>query len=89
MNCSANERVHPVVVDGCDDGGLTKREYFAAMSLQGILANPELHDVLVETATEGSLHSTYGPAKFAAMSADALIAALNDELIPATEGGAS
>lgn len=30
-----NEREH---------SGLTKREYFAAMALQGLLANPDTHD---------------------------------------------
>ena len=51
--------------------GLTKREYFAALAMQGLLANP------VEIVQMG-----YGPdsfAKCAVESADALIEALNKD----------
>lgn len=46
-------------------GGLTKREYFAAMAMQGMLPHPEL--LIVDE----------GVAKDAVMMADALIAELN------------
>lgn len=45
--------------------GLTKREYFAAMALQGLLANSALTDTIADNAT------------IAIQAADALIAKLN------------
>lgn len=37
---SANDSSFPVIAENyIIDGGLTKREYFAAMALQGLLAN--------------------------------------------------
>lgn len=52
--------------DSLDDGsaGLTKREYFAAMAMQGLAANPDPI-------------STSGIARIAVSLADALIAELN------------
>jgi len=47
--------------------GLTKREYFAAMSMQGLNAHPE----------DWSAENT---ARYAVEQADALIAALNKEV---------
>ena len=35
---NANSPAFPVITDGHGDPGLTKREYFAAMAMQGILA---------------------------------------------------
>jgi ribonucleotide monophosphatase NagD (HAD superfamily) len=54
----------PVVVNSGTDyfyGGLTKREYFAAMAMQGLLSNP---NTIFET-------------HYAVIIADALIAELN------------
>ena len=51
--------------------GLTKREYFAAMSMQGMLANP---DLATETFKEKLI------AAWSVDCADALIAELNKEL---------
>lgn len=34
-----NSRAHPFSPDYYSDSGLTKREYFAAMAMQGMLAN--------------------------------------------------
>ena len=44
MSTDKNQTVHPVtdsVLIGHE--GLTKREYFAAMAMQGILASPNSH----------------------------------------------
>lgn len=48
--------------------GLTKREHFAAMAMQGLLANPELSQQSYDTT-----------AACAIKQADALLAALNKE----------
>lgn len=60
----------------CDDGsyflshlGLTKREYFAGLAMQGIVASCNSRGVLMDTEI----------APFAVKWADALIAALNAE----------
>ena len=38
-----NQRVNPILeCERYSNNGLTKREYFAAMALQGLLANPDL-----------------------------------------------
>lgn len=50
-------------------GGLTKREYFAAMAMQGILSSFESNDFDCNTINNA--------AYFAVMSSDALIKALN------------
>jgi hypothetical protein len=53
-------------------GGLTKREYFAAMAMQGLLSN-------AEAVTEIS-KADFGPLQqYAVRFADALIDALNQE----------
>lgn len=49
------------------DPGLTKREYFAAMAMQGFLSGPDGSDDADLTAKQARLH------------ADALIAELNKE----------
>jgi hypothetical protein len=51
----------------CTDGGLTKREYFASMAMQGLIVNRHAQD----------LHDQTKVAKFAVEMADALIDALN------------
>jgi hypothetical protein len=57
--------------------GLTKREYFAAMALQGLCANPILKDVIdkVKSAKEFDSYT----ANTAVSIADALINALNKQ----------
>lgn len=54
-----------ITYEGIDSSGLTKREYFAAMALSGLLTNGQ-SDVSVE-----------GDAKDAVRLADALISELN------------
>jgi hypothetical protein len=39
------EPAFPIIVDGHGDPGLTKKEYFAAMALQGLCANPQNSEV--------------------------------------------
>lgn len=60
---------HPVVYDGRAFAGLTKREYFAAQAMQGILAA----DHVANYPTPEDI------AEFAVANADALINALNTE----------
>jgi len=57
--------IEPLMVTG---GGLTKREYFAACALQGIMADPTINDI-----------SGHKLAEHAVRLADALIVALNKE----------
>lgn len=61
MKTEGNDTVTPNLVDGL--GGLTKREYFAAMALTGILSDG------------GDRYSIC--AEYAVIAADALIHALN------------
>ena len=62
---------HPLVYDGIAYAGLTKREYFAAKALQGLLANPN-----VEGQKPALSQATI--AERAVGCADALIDALNE-----------
>ena len=57
------------------EGGLTKREYFAAMAMQGILSGPV--ELLREIGNKGE-----GVAENAVKVADVLIEALNAEKKP-------
>jgi hypothetical protein len=72
---NANDPLHPLSWTSRPDGvpelntlnkGLTKREYFAAMSLQGLLA----HGWNVHEYKDSAIHAT--------KAADALINALNE-----------
>jgi hypothetical protein len=65
--CKGDDPAFPFVVPTNHDGwyeGLTRREYFAAKALQGILADPSCQDL--EDACESAV-----------CAADALIAELN------------
>jgi len=77
METHANDPINSFI-DQNDDGqwhGLTKREYFAAMAMQGLCANPILKDVInkVKSAKEFDSYT----ANTAVSLADALINALN------------
>lgn len=61
------ENVFPIIVD-TEGIGLTKREHFAAMALQGLLANATYFEVENMPETDAKLAVEY---------ADLLIAALN------------
>lgn len=58
MKTDGNDLINPAFIDipgerGYTEPGLTKREYFAAMAMQGLLANSALengHDVTAEWA---------------------------------------
>ena len=67
----ANEPAYPVGSgDMRDPCGLTKRELFAAMAMQGLLSHPKCRDVGYGDGTDGIV------AIESVMMADALIAAL-------------
>jgi hypothetical protein len=70
MSTSANDQAFPL--DSRSNAGpiqgLTKREYFAAMALQGVIAGDSNHNFLKDQQY---------PAEHAVGLADALIAALN------------
>lgn len=68
-------------------GGITKREYFAAMCLQGFLANPERYKYIADAVANDGMPQTLASQKNAEKAvylADALIAALNQEAKDAT-----
>ena len=66
MNTKPNDCAYPGDYKTQTDSGLTKREYFAAMAMQGILAS-------------GSKQSVEQDAELALESADALINQLNNQ----------
>jgi hypothetical protein len=67
METKKNESAFPIIAeDYIIDGGLSKREYFAAMALQGIIANKDGLDIKIERIVESAVHT-----------ADALIEELN------------
>ncbi len=58
-------------------GGVTKREHFAAMAMQGMLANSELMKTIDKSTKSGhDLYPTY--ASLSLLAADALLAALEE-----------
>lgn len=56
--------------------GLTKREYFAAMAMQGILSNRELHLALLKDVMHDGTTSENCISVFAVKQADELLKAL-------------
>ena len=63
----ANDLAYPVKkVDTINYTGLTKREYFAAMAMKGIIANKDGLDIKIERIVESAVDT-----------ADALIEELN------------
>ena len=63
----ANDCSFPVIAENyIIDGGLTKREYFAAKAMQGIIANKDGLDIKIERIVESAVDT-----------ADALIEELN------------
>jgi hypothetical protein len=67
METKKNESAFPIIAeDYIIDGGLSKREYFAAMALQGIIANKDGLDIKIERIVESAVDT-----------ADALIEELN------------
>lgn len=47
----ANQSAFPYFVDGQGETGLTKREYFAAMAMQGLLATPATDNLTFEAVS--------------------------------------
>jgi len=63
----ANESINRILyMDNYTSEGLTKREYFAAMAMQGIIANKDGLDIKIERIVESAVDT-----------ADALIEELN------------
>ena len=56
MRTEANDPINPVGSEHYSSfRGLTKREYFAAMAMHGILSNPESKLSLVKNVVESSV----------------------------------
>ena len=63
----ANESINRILyMDNYTSEGLTKREYFASMAMQGIIANKDGLDIKIERIVESAVDT-----------ADALIEELN------------
>ena len=63
----ANESINRILyMDNYTSEGLTKREYFAAMAMQGIISNKDGLDIKIERIVESAVDT-----------ADALIEELN------------
>lgn len=84
IETNPNDSVYPQIINSetnglqYSEGGLTKREYFAAMAMQGTLANPEGMEYLSKRYGNHDFPSAF--ASIAAKSvqlADALITELN------------
>ena len=75
-----NESVFPTMKDSdahCGpSGGITKREYFAAMAMQGMLANEPLTKGFASKAAETDMNTGIFVAAAAILMADSLMAAL-------------
>lgn len=59
--------------------GLTKREHFAAMAMQGLTANADVMSVLSELQSKGKGQLNHLVARMAVEHADALLKALEDK----------
>ena len=70
----SNEPIHPIGGGGAISIGLTKREYFAALAMQGLLANSYQQDYLNQNPL--SLAVANEIAEMAVKQADYLLAAL-------------
>lgn len=66
-----NEPINPIGGGGASSIGLTKREYFAALAMQGLLANSYQQDYLNQSPL--SLASNIEIAEMAVKQADKLI----------------
>lgn len=73
---NGNDQTHPIAENTLSGyGGLTKREYFAAMALQGICANPEFYKIASKRLIPDQMGVFYAEA--ATQQADLLIDELN------------
>ena len=79
---TGNEPAMPTTnsVDGTElnDGGLTIRQHFAAIAMQGILANEQLRTALLMDARTFKRDPNYSVAHEAVRQADLLIEELNE-----------
>jgi hypothetical protein len=73
MNTETQEQsAFPV---NCLDKGLTKREYYAGLAMQGLLANPKFYEIAHKNVNPLEICDFYS--EVAVEQADSLIAALN------------
>ena len=79
MKSEPNENINPTGDHrDCEPrGGLTKREYFAAMAMQGLLANARIAENMGKYEDQISQAKQVVIAKMAITNADALINELN------------
>jgi hypothetical protein len=82
MKTERNDQAFPTIAaDGVDvygDQGLTKREYFAAMAMQGIISN-SLDTASEEYLDSSGFHHHQNIALVSVQISEALINALNQE----------
>ena len=74
---NANDRAFPVP-ENFAEPGLTKREYFAAMAMQGIAAHPN-NAIIDAVAEQEGVRASDAMARLAVLYADALLRALEKE----------
>lgn len=75
--------INPVKLESkLDFCGLTKREYFAAKVMRGILSNGALMAAIDRKSIDAKVETQVGTANFAVQCADALISELNREIKP-------
>lgn len=83
MKTIKNDSAYPIIIDNITkyqirETGLTKREYFAAMAMQGMLSNSKESDPSSEWVL--SYATRHEIAKMSVEQADALVAELNKEI---------
>lgn len=80
MSIKPNDAAFPrVCVDGFETMGLSKREYFAAIAMQGLCASDVIQTYLKEKTRWGTSEGSEKLAVSAISLADALIEELNKE----------
>lgn len=68
----ANEPAFPVITDGHGDPGLTKREYFAAMAMQGLISSDLILDKYANR-NKSQVQLSMDVSYFSCLVADALL----------------
>lgn len=76
MNNNANTPMYPTGMSQSGTG-LTKREYFAAMALQGIMGNQQLQNKIIVNQSKESIRKTLS--RFSIQLADELLKQLETE----------
>ena len=83
MKTNPNEPMNPTTFEHSSvrSTGLSKREHFATLAMQGVLASPETITTFLKEQRISDLNMQPSEciAKYAVIQADALIKALNEE----------